>query len=405
MNKGLVAVLAVVLTPVLIIVVVLAAVGGMNGAPAAVKCGIGFSAITVDGDPVEIGQWDSTQVANAMTIMNATADLDMSQRDQEIAVTTAIGESTLRVLDHGDQAGPDSRGLFQQRDNGAWGTYEDRMDPYRSATNFLKALKKIENRDSLSITEAAHRVQGNANPNHYADSAVQGRELVAAVLEADGSYTVDPDSASQTSCAAPAGAEGIPDQSTLGDPSTDIACPEGSTDLGVHDGAYQGSVVPIRLCSIAGTTCTGSDCRAGDLGGLARGEVVINARFAPYFQAWLSSVREQGHVPSFSSSFRSWESQSRISGGGSNANAAGAGRSHHQTGAAVDVSGLPGSYNKHQCTGSASDGACMTSGALWTAMHATGLQHGMTVHDQEFWHFEFILSGDHRGRTNPFAQL
>ena len=113
-------------------------------------------------------------------------------------MTTAIGESTLRVLDHGDQAGPDSRGLFQQRDNGAWGTYEDRMDPYRSATNFLKALKKIENRDSLSITEAAHRVQGNANPNHYADSAVQGSELVAAVLEADGSYTVDPDSASQT---------------------------------------------------------------------------------------------------------------------------------------------------------------------------------------------------------------
>ena len=405
MDKGLVAALAVVLTPVLIIVVALAAVGGMNAAPAAVQCGIGLSATTVDGEPVEIGGWDSTQVANAMAIMNAAADLDMSRRDQEIAVTTAIGESTLRVLDHGDQAGPDSRGLFQQRDNGAWGTYEDRMDPYRSATNFLKALKDIENRDSLSITEAAHRVQGNANPNHYADSAVRGSELVTAILEAGGSYTVGEDSASQANCAAPAGAEGIPDQGTLGEPSTDIACPEGSTDLGIRDGAYQGSVVPIRLCSIAGTTCTGSDCRAGDLGGLARGEVVINARFAPYFQAWLSGVREQGHDPSFSSSFRSWESQRRISGGGSNSNAAGAGKSHHQTGAAVDVSGLPGSYNKHECTGTASDGACMASGALWTAMHAAGLQHGMTVHDQEFWHFEFILSGDHRGRPNPFAQL
>lgn len=403
MNKGLVAALAVVLTPILIIVIALAAVGGMNGA--AVKCGIGLSATTVDGEPVEIGDWDSTQVANAMTIMNAAAELDMSRRDQEIAVTTAIGESALRVLDYGDQAGPDSRGLFQQRDNGAWGTYEDRMDPYRSATNFLTTLKKIENRESLSITEAAHRVQGNADPNHYTDYAAQGRELVAAILESDGSYTVGSDGASQTSCAVPAGAEGIPNQSTLGEPSTDIACPEGSTALGVHDGAYQGSAVPMRLCSITGTICTGSDCRAGDLGGLARGEVVINARFAPYFQAWLSGIREQGYSPSFSSSFRSWATQSRISGGGANYNAAGAGKSHHQTGAAVDVSGLPGSYNKHQCTGTTPDGACMTSGALWTAMHAAGLQHGVTVHDQEFWHFEFVLSGAHRGRDNPFAQL
>ena len=53
MNKGLVAALAVVLTPVLIIVIAIAGVAGMNGAPAAVKCGIGLSATTVDGEPVE----------------------------------------------------------------------------------------------------------------------------------------------------------------------------------------------------------------------------------------------------------------------------------------------------------------------------------------------------------------
>src|SRR5699024_85025 len=123
--------------------------------------------------------------------------------------------------------------------------------------------------------------------------------------------------------------------------------------------------MPIRLCSIHDTICTGSDCAAGDLGGLARGEVILNARYAAHFQAWLAAVRAAGYDPTFSSSFRSWESQERISGGGSNANAATTGRSHHQTGAAVDVSGLPGSYNKNQCTGTAYDGACMTSGGLW----------------------------------------
>ena len=38
-------------------------------------------------------------------------------------------------------------------------------------------------------------------------------------------------------------------------------------------------------------------------------------------------------------------------------------------------------------------------------LHATGLNHRITVHDQEFWHFEFILAGHNRGRDNPFAQL
>ncbi|MEE1652172.1 hypothetical protein V1260_15425 [Brachybacterium sp. J144] len=407
MNKPVLAAVAVVLTPLLVIVIVLALAS--NNIANGQQCGIGAVGERISSSSREIGQWNTTQVSNAIAIMNAGADLGMTQRDQEIAVTTAIGESTLTVIDHGDAAGPDSRGLFQQRDNGAWGTYEDRMDPHTSATMFYEALKKIDNRDSLSITEAAHRVQGNADPNHYAAYEDEARELIAAIrggqdpddAEGEGSPAVG----TGTNCAGPAGGEGIPDQNSLGDPSTDIACPEGTTDLGVHDGAFKGARVPIRLCSITGTVCTGSDCREGDLGGLARGEVVINARYAPYFQAWLATLRSQGYDPVFSSSFRSWASQARISGGGSNANAAVKGRSHHQTGGAVDVSGLPGSYNKNQCTGKTSDGACMTSGDLWAAMHAAGLQHGLSVHDQEFWHFEFLLSGEHRGRTNPFTTL
>lgn len=413
MERAATAGIAIILTPVLIIVIVLAAVGGNSST--GLQCGIGAAGQTINAPARQIGQWSPTQVSNAIAIMNAAADLGLSQRDQEIGVTTAIGESALTVLDRGDAVGPDSRGLFQQRDNGAWGTYEDRMDPHTSATMFFEALKKVPNRDALSITEAAHRVQGNADPNHYAAFEQQGRELVAAIradddpapddTSSDGGGTTNSAGGTGTNCASASGAEGIPDQNTLGQPSTDISCPDGSTDLGVHDGAFQGSRVPLRLCSITGTVCTGSDCRSGDLGGLARGEAIINARFAPYFQAWLASVRAQGYDPTFSSTFRSWASQSRISRGGSNTNAANVGKSHHQTGAAWDVSGLPGRYSKNQCTGKAPDGGCMTTGDLWAAMHATGLQHGITVHDQEFWHFEFILSGDHRGRTNPFATL
>jgi hypothetical protein len=80
---------------------------------------------------------------------------------------TAIGESRLQVLDYGDAAGADSRGLFQQRDNGAWGTLADRMDPTISATNFFTKLQAVGGWATLDPSLAAHAVQANADPTYY----------------------------------------------------------------------------------------------------------------------------------------------------------------------------------------------------------------------------------------------
>ncbi|MDR1513939.1 MAG: hypothetical protein LBS56_10775 [Propionibacteriaceae bacterium] len=113
---------------------------------------------------------------------------------------TAMGESGLRVLDHGDAIGPDSRGLFQQRDNGAWGSLADRMDPYISATNFFRALMAVPNRDTMTPTQVAHAVQRNADPNHYTRWSDPAEEVV----EALGSVT-----ATSSSCAVPTGDDDI----------------------------------------------------------------------------------------------------------------------------------------------------------------------------------------------------
>ena len=106
---------------------------------------------------------------------------------------TAIGESTLRVLDRGDAVGPDSRGLFQQRDNGAWGTYEERMDPYISATNFFKKELKVKGRETLAPTLVANRVQVNADPYHYEpfwdDAGVVVQALAGKVIPAESPAT------------------------------------------------------------------------------------------------------------------------------------------------------------------------------------------------------------------------
>ncbi|NMR20267.1 hypothetical protein [Cellulomonas fimi] len=108
------------------------------------------------------------QVDNAAAVVGAGQALGLSLRDQAIGVMTALGESSLRVLDRGDKAGPDSRGLFQQRDNGAWGSLAERMDPTASATSFFRALARVGARETMSPTLAAHAVQRNADPQHYA---------------------------------------------------------------------------------------------------------------------------------------------------------------------------------------------------------------------------------------------
>lgn len=142
--------------------------------------------IAPDDDAVpDVAGYDAEQLTNAAHIMRAGSDLELSGRDVTIGVMTAIGESTLRVLDHGDAVGPDSRGLFQQRDNGAWGSYEDRMDPYISATNFFKALREVEGRDALPPTIVAHRVQVNADPYHYEPFFADAVRIVEALSGVD----------------------------------------------------------------------------------------------------------------------------------------------------------------------------------------------------------------------------
>jgi len=118
--------------------------------------------------PVQhVGAYGPAQLANAAAIVAAGKAMGLSTRDQTIGVMTAMGESSLTVVNHGDTAGPDSRGLFQQRDNGAWGSLTDRMDPTISATNFFDGLAGIAGRDGMSPTAVAHQVQRNADPDHY----------------------------------------------------------------------------------------------------------------------------------------------------------------------------------------------------------------------------------------------
>jgi hypothetical protein len=115
------------------------------------------------------------QAVNASLITAVAVQRGLPPRAASIALATAMQESKLRNIGHGDQAGPDSRGLFQQRPSQGWGTEAQIMDPYYAANAFYDALVKIPGYEALEITDAAQRVQRSAYPDAYAQHEEMGR--------------------------------------------------------------------------------------------------------------------------------------------------------------------------------------------------------------------------------------
>jgi murein DD-endopeptidase MepM/ murein hydrolase activator NlpD len=149
---------------------VLLFLGSGSGAPASACSGAGIPAVAANPSALPRGAvagYRGQQLVNAAAVMNAAEALHLTVQAQTLGVMVAMGESQLIVLDHGDAAGPDSRGLFQQRDNGAWGSYSDRMTPTISATNFFRALLAVTGWEDMPPTIAAHKVQGNSDPYYY----------------------------------------------------------------------------------------------------------------------------------------------------------------------------------------------------------------------------------------------
>lgn len=377
--------------------------------------GTSAQALSVDTSALpDVAGYTEAQLSAAAQIMKTGEQLGLPERAQLIALMTAMQESTLGAGKGVMQPNVDGdAGYFQQRVLPGWyGTLEQVQDPAYGARVFFQGvdvtqdvpggagskgyhipgLMDIEGWESMSLTQAASAVQRPAKKyeGEYAKHENEARKLMSALAgvpvgQASGSLTD-----ANLGCSAPVNVEvgDLPTQEQLTQDSANVACPEGSTDLGAATGGYQGKRIPIRLCSIAGTVCTGSDCRAGELDGKARGEVIVNSLVAPHFMKWLEAVRADGYNPKFNSSYRSWETQASFSGG----NVAPVGYSNHQMGAAIDISGLPGGYNRHNCSGFAADGSCKSNTPAWNSYHKHGVENGALFHDEEFWHLEWVIT-------------
>jgi hypothetical protein len=123
------------------------------------------------------------QLQNARTIAAVAQERGLPERAVVIALATAMQESTLRNLDHGDR---DSLGLFQQRPSQGWGTPEQVQDPVYAAGKFYDGLVQIPNWESGELTRVADAVQRSAFPLAYGRWTEFAESLTKVVQPAPG---------------------------------------------------------------------------------------------------------------------------------------------------------------------------------------------------------------------------
>ncbi|MEU6272500.1 heavy metal transporter [Streptomyces populi] len=159
--------------------VVLLAVAGylgvqyLTGGVGAPRCKV----VSGNGDGASY-EFTPEQAANAATISAIGTSRGMPERAVAIALATALQESGLRNIQHGDR---DSLGLFQQRPSQGWGTEKQIMDPTYSAGVFYEHLAKVPGYSRLPLTVAAQRVQHSGFPQAYAKHEPDATLLAAAL--------------------------------------------------------------------------------------------------------------------------------------------------------------------------------------------------------------------------------
>lgn len=171
---------AAVVTALLAAVAVIAAPAGVSAAENPTQANYPCT-VTADGTahPATVAgtQLSSDQIHNAQMIAGVVRARRLPERAAKIALMTAMQESSLTVLHHGDLAGPDSRGLFQQRES--WGTEDVRLDPARSTGLFLDRMVETPDWQTLPPQQIAHEVQHNGDANDYVKWIALSRALAS----------------------------------------------------------------------------------------------------------------------------------------------------------------------------------------------------------------------------------
>ncbi|WP_052028993.1 NlpC/P60 family protein [Streptomyces aurantiacus] len=153
------------------------------------------------------------QIPAAKVIVATGAELGVPARGQVIALATALQESGLRNISHGDR---DSVGLFQQRPSMGWGSRQQIMDPVYASTRFYRALKSVKGWERMPVTAAAQKVQKSGTPDAYAKHEPLATALQRAIAPRLGTAPAQPLGPGSGTAGALAGCGAGPDGSQYG---------------------------------------------------------------------------------------------------------------------------------------------------------------------------------------------
>ena len=145
--------------------------------------------LSIEPEAKTVASWG--QAFFAKEIAEAAKRLGVGAKGAKIGIATALVESGNPMKMWANNAVPeslkykhdavgsdyDSVGLFQQRDNGAWGEVWQRMDPYESAAMFFRQLHTFKWQD-MEPGAAAQKVQVSAFPGRYAQQMGLAEKLV-----------------------------------------------------------------------------------------------------------------------------------------------------------------------------------------------------------------------------------
>ncbi len=185
-------------------------------------------------------QLDAEQTTNAGIIIATVQARGLIPRAAVIAIAVVLQESTLHNANHGDAAGPDSRGLFQQR--ASWGPLSVRMDPAGATGLFLDGLMKVGRWETRPLGPVAEEVQKSSDlsGSWYAAHETEATAIVASYKPAQACSVpangpLQPGNPLGPNCPHPPVSQGFGPSTLQGEPAVfgyahfhtgiDLACP------------------------------------------------------------------------------------------------------------------------------------------------------------------------------------
>ncbi|HET7320308.1 MAG TPA: phage tail tip lysozyme [Candidatus Saccharimonadales bacterium] len=174
-------------------------------------------------------------------------------------------------------------------------------------------------------------------------------------------------------------------------------CPDGTTDLGMHDGGIYGEKLALHLCAINSLPSSSEESTPGSryyIDG-ANGNAIVSVEIAAKVVQMVQDAAAAGVHLKAVSSFRTWEHQFNLwsSSDQSGATVGEPGESNHNGAVAIDfdLDGLPISASSYTTSDgnspSADNPRIAPNSDSWKWLHDNASKYGLQQYFNEPWHF------------------